>query len=456
MPKAVEITHRGLSNLVSWYQEAFCPTPEDRITQLSGFSFDAAVWEIWPALSSGSSLYLVPEHLRAAPKELVDYFATNLITIAFLPTPLAELLLNQNWPNDICLRMLHTAGEKLHSCPQFPMPFAFYNLYGPTENSVATTCMPVASGHQTTAPPIGRAIGNVRTYVLDSNQQLVPVGVPGELCIAGEGLARGYAQRSRLTAEKFIPNPFSEDQGGRLYRTGDLVRYLPDMTLEFLGRIDQQVKLHGFRIELGEIEAVLAQAPGVSQTAVVVREDSSGRKRIVAYFVPSDQPKPALELMQYLRDRLPAFMLPSVFVELAGMPLSTGGKIDRRRLPEPAARNEELLPDYVAPSTAMENLLASIWTEVLCIEKVGVRNNFFELGGNSLLLMQAHTEMQQRLRMKLEVIHLFRYPTIETLANFLTSETSSCPGATPTGDEIRASLRSRLVEQRRLRQTANS
>lgn len=294
-PKGVEIQHSGLVNLATWHQRTYSVTPVDRATQLAGLAFDASVWELWPYLTAGASIHIPDSEalLRSADRELclsplklIEWLATEAITICFMPTPLAAIVLEEQLPTQWALRFLLTGGDKLHRVPRKAFTFNLVNHYGPTENTVVTTCATVGCASDT-PPPIGRAIANTQVYILDANLQPVPIGVPGELYISGVGLARGYLNRPELTVEKFISHPFSDEPGVRLYKTGDLARYLPDGNIEFLGRIDQQVKIRGFRIELGEIEAVLSQHPAVQETVVLAREYDSSDKRLVAYVVPN-------------------------------------------------------------------------------------------------------------------------------------------------------------------------
>lgn len=283
-PKGVEIQHDGLMNLVNWHQSVYNVTPSDRATQLAGPGFDASVWELWPYLSAGASIHIPDQATVNAPLNLLEWLAREQITICFLPTPLAEAVLMEPLPANLNLRCLLTGGDKLQRSPRKPLPFSFFNHYGPTENTVVATYAPVdESGKTEAVPPIGRPISNVQAYVLDSQLQPVPVGVPGELYLGGASLARGYLNHSALTAERFGPHPFSKKPGARLYRTGDLVKFQPDGNIEFLGRVDQQVKVRGFRIELGEIEATLRQHPAVRDAVAMVREDASGEKRLIAY-----------------------------------------------------------------------------------------------------------------------------------------------------------------------------
>ena len=286
-PKGVELTHAGLLNLVNWHRETYDIGPSDRATLVASPGFDASVWELWPYLAAGASLHVPDEERRLSPRALLDWLDAEGVTISFLPTPLAELVLQEEWPASVRLRALLTGGDKLHRRPGEELPCALINHYGPTENTVVATCAPVdAHALANAAPAIGRPIANVQAYILDPFMNPTPVGVPGELCVAGIGLARGYRHDARTTAEKFLPHPFSGEPGARLYHTGDLVKYDAAGQIEFIGRVDHQVKLRGFRIELGEIETALDRHPSVRQSVVVIHEPEASEKRLVAYVVP--------------------------------------------------------------------------------------------------------------------------------------------------------------------------
>ena len=283
-PRGVEVQHRSLMNLVSWHQREYAVVTSDRATQVAGPAFDASVWELWPYLTAGASVHVISDETRNSPNALLENLIAEGITISFLPTALAEMVLEAPWPEGGRLRVLLTGGDKLHRAPRCPLPFRLVNHYGPTENTVVTTAGVVEPGDDT-IPTIGRPIGNVKAYVLDAHANPAPIGVAGELCIAGDNLAVGYRNLPQLTADRFVPNPFSTDAGARLYRTGDRARYRPDGNLEFLGRLDAQVKVRGFRVEPGEVESVLAQHPAVRESVVVVREEIEGDPRLVAYIV---------------------------------------------------------------------------------------------------------------------------------------------------------------------------
>ncbi len=416
-PKGVPITHGSLFNLICWHQQAYEVTPADRATQIAGPAFDASVWEIWPYLTAGASVHIPDEATRLDLGRLVRWLIEQRITLTFLPTPLAEAALRESWPEDGALRVLLTGGDRLNQRPAQKLPFRLINHYGPTENTVVSTCAEVrANDTSHAAPPIGRPLPNTRAYVLDAQLQPMPIGVPGELLVGGVQLAAGYLNRAELSAEKFIPDPFSATPGARLYKTGDLVRYLPDGNIEFLGRIDHQVKIRGYRIELGEIEAVLGRLPQVLEAVAVVREDQPGDKRVVAYVVPHDGQAFALgELRSVLKQHLPDYMVPSAFVTLDKLPLTPNGKVDRKALPTPERSALEHVA-YIAPRTPTEEIVAGIWAEVLGLERVGIEDDFFELGGHSLLATQVVSRARKALGVELPLRDLFNAPTVAGLA----------------------------------------
>ncbi|MFN6558746.1 MAG: amino acid adenylation domain-containing protein [Nostoc sp. ChiSLP01] len=414
-PKGVLIAHQGLVNLVFWHKRAFKITSLDKATQLASTAFDAAVWELWPYLTAGASIYLAKSQLLSSLENLQDWLISNNITIGFLPTPVAQELLSLKWPTEnLALRTILTGGDKLHQYPSDLIPFQIVNNYGPTENTVVTTSgVVVAKEQDRTSPTIGRAIANTQVYILDSNLQPVPVGVPGELHIAGVGLARGYLNHPELTQEKFIFNPFGS---GRLYKTGDKARYLPDGNIEYIERTDNQVKIRGFRIELGEIEAALSQHSDVQISCVIPREDTLGDKRLVAYVVAHQDCTPTTsELRQVLKAKLPEYMIPNAFVMLESLPLTPNGKVDRRALPAPDLYSSRT-GKYVAPRTPIEELLAQIWAQVLKIVQVGIHDNFFELGGHSLLATQLVSRIRNIFKVELALRELFARATVAELA----------------------------------------
>ncbi|MCA2621159.1 MULTISPECIES: non-ribosomal peptide synthase/polyketide synthase [unclassified Microcystis] len=428
IPKGVLVTHQGLLNLVFWHQNTFEITNLDKATQLAGTGFDAAVWELWPYLTAGASIYLVKPEILISLVELQKWLAAKKITISFLPTPIAEQLLSLEWTEiNVSLRTILTGGDKLNQYPSNFIPFQVVNNYGPTENTVVTTSGVVISGEKNNSlsPAIGRPIFNTQIYILDSNLQPVPVGIPGEIHISGAGLARGYLNRPELTQEKFIPNPFSNSPDSRLYKTGDLARYLPDGNLEYLGRIDNQVKIRGFRIELGEIETILSQHSAVKTAIVIAREDETEQKRLVAYIIPQveiispqkeENSLNVTELRQFLKAKLPEYMIPSAFVILESLPLTPNGKTDYRALPTPEFQSQE---QYIAPRNPIEEILSSIWAKVLKVAQVGIHDNFFELGGHSLLATQLISRIREAFQVEMPLRELFVAQTIAELAQVI-------------------------------------
>lgn len=419
-PKGVEIPHSGLVNLCAWHQHAYQIAASDRATQVAAPAFDASVWELWPYLTAGASVHIPEEETLAYPAKLLEWLAAEAITISFIPTPVAEAALEEPLPKHLALRALLVGGDKLHRRPSQALPFILANNYGPTENTVVTTWTPVAAGTVSeAAPPIGKPVSNTQAYVLDRHLQPVPIGVPGELHITGASLARGYLNRPELAAEKFIPNPFDAAEnrrdGTRLYTTGDLVRYLPDGNIEFLGRLDHQVKIRGNRIELGEIETALLQHRAVREVVCLVSEEAGGNKRLLAYIVAQQNASPASsELRSFLKAKLPEYMIPSAFVFLNALPLTQNGKVDRQALPAPELARPEPEESFVAPVTPMEKTLAAIWAEVLRVQRVGVHDNFFELGGDSILTIQIISRAN-RAGLKITPKQLFSHPTIAQL-----------------------------------------
>ena len=419
-PKGIQVEHGSLLNLVFWHQRAFGVSAWDRATQVATPAFDASVWELWPYLTAGASIHIPDDETRGSAEGLRDWLVTEGLTISFLPTPLAEMMLSLEWPSEVPLRTLLTGGDKLHQRPGPGLPFDLVNNYGPTENTVVTTSGVVApvDGFQG-VPSIGRPIANVQTYVLDRYLKPVPIGVAGELHIGGDGLARGYLNRPDLTLEAFISNPFSNDPGARLYKTGDLARYLPDGNIEFIGRIDHQVKIRGFRIELGEIEVVLNEHPEVQESVVLTREDASGNPYLAAYIVPSEGSAPTVkELRTYLKKKLPEYMVPSAFVTLEAFPLIPSGKVDRKALPAPDVREQSEV-EYVEPRTPVEETVARIWSELLGVDRIGVHDNFFELGGHSLRATQAISRLSDTFQTEIPLRAIFEKPSVAGLAELI-------------------------------------
>ncbi len=421
-PKGVAVTHQAVNRLVinTNYVQL---EPIDRIAQAANVSFDAATFEIWGALLHGATLVIVPQQVVLAPQQFADYIQTHKISCLFLTTALFNQIAStvpQAFSN---LRYLLFGGEAVD--PQSVAavlkngaPQRLLHVYGPTE-STTFACWylvrEIPAG--ATNIPIGRPISNTQVYILDSNCQPVAIGTTGELYIGGDGLARGYLHRPELTEAKFSPNPFSQEQGARLYKTGDLARYLPDGNIEFLGRSDRQVKLRGFRIELAEIETLLSQHADVRQAVVVVREDRPGDRRLVAYIVPNQQVEAiASQLDCYLQAQLPPYMVPGAWVLLESLPLTANGKVDRQNLPAPDRSRPDLAAPFVAPRHPIEEKLAAIWSELLGVDRIGVNDRFFDLGGHSLIATQTIARIRTVFQVELSSELLFNSPTIASLA----------------------------------------
>jgi len=411
-PKGVQISHASLLNLVRWHLQAFDMSSSDVASQMASLGFDAAVWEIWPCLVAGAKLCLVDDHVRLSPTDLRDLILARNITISFMPTPVAENVLAVEWPEKTSLKTLLAGGDRLHRCVSRPLPFLLINNYGPTECTVIASSMTVDSGKEMD-PPIGYPIRNTKIYVLDDEMELSPARIAGELYIGGAGLARSYVSHPEMTAEKFVPDPFSQEPGGRLYRTGDLARWRLDGSLEFLGRADEQVKIRGFRIELGEIEIALREIPGVRDAVVTVLEEHARQQQLVAYITGSVTS--IAEFRRHLQRRLPAYMIPAAFVPMESLPLTPNGKVDRRSLPKPHAtdRHEQ---EYVAPRTATQQLICGIFTQVLGVEQIGLHDSFFHLGGHSLLASKVILRLEEVFQIKLPLRVLFEAANAEDLA----------------------------------------
>jgi len=417
-PKGVEITHSSLLNLVFWHRRAFQITAADRATQIAAVGFDAAVWELWPYLTAGASVYLPNEAWRNDPEALRDWLISQEITITFVPTPMAERMMAVPWPAKSALRMMLTGADTLHSYPSPTLPFLLVNNYGPTECTVVATSGPVLADERSDGPPsIGRPIDNTQIYILDDELRPTPIGTAGELHIGGAGLARGYVNQPDLTALKFVPNPFSSEPGARLYKTGDMARFRADGQIAFLGRIDDQLKIRGFRIEPGEIVAVLNEHPDVLASVAVARDVAPGDRRLVAYLVPAPGTQPKRGALEhFLRARLPEYMVPSTFVRLDALPLNSNGKVDRNALPAPTSANTVRDDGVLEPRTLMEKRVMAIVAPLLGLEQVGVEDNFFLVGGHSLLVTQIIARLRDAFHVELSLRSLFDAPTVARLS----------------------------------------
>jgi acyl-coenzyme A synthetase/AMP-(fatty) acid ligase/acyl carrier protein len=409
------LEHRGVVNLSEWFNRKYDLSKNKNVIQNTMFSFDVAVEEIIATITSGACLFIPGNEETIDKDKFLAFIKENRINIAqFVPATLREFLADTDKIESLNIVICGSeALDELLKEQILQKGYALYNNYGPTEitvDALSTRC-----GNEKVT--IGKPVSNKKCYILDKRFNPVPIGIAGELCIGGTGLARGYLNRRELTAEKFIPDPFSDEPGARLYRTGDLARYLPDGNIEFLGRIDHQVKIRGFRIEIGEVESILGQYPDVMETIVIVREDQPGNKRLVAYVVPDKKSAIATnELRNFMKGQLPDYMVPSAFIALDSLPLTPNGKIDRKALPAPESGRPDMEDSFVAPRTPIEEVLTGIWCEVLGLKQIGIHDNFFELGGHSLLATQVMSRLRKMFEIEIPLRTLFESPTVEGLA----------------------------------------
>jgi amino acid adenylation domain-containing protein len=419
-PKGAMVTHGGVLNCLQWMQQRYELTAQDRFLMHTSLSFDPSVWEVFWPLTVGGRVVIAPAGMLES-SALLSYMTAHSVSCAyFVPSQLGVLVQEQRLSECRSLRYVISGGEKLPLGVmrefQELSRAGLHHSYGPTETSIAATEWTCEAGAQRVL--IGSPLGNTQVYVLDRHIKPLPVGVAGELYIGGVGVGRGYKGRADLTAERFVPHPFSSEPGARLYRTGDLVRYGAGGEIEYVGRVDHQVKVRGFRIELGEIESVLDTHAAVREVVVIASEQAVGDTRLVAYVV-LDQAAEAVssnELREYLKQRLPEYMAPSAFVTLAEMPLTPNGKVDRKALPAPKWVSDQGELGYVAPRTPVEEVLSGIWKQVLRVERVGVHENFFELGGHSLLATQVISRIREAFRVELPLRVMFESQSIASLA----------------------------------------
>jgi acyl-CoA synthetase (AMP-forming)/AMP-acid ligase II/acyl carrier protein len=417
-PKGVEVTHANLQHLIEWHQRAFLITPLDRASQVAGLAFDAAVWEIWCHLAVGASLHLIDEASRRSPEALQQWLVAREITVAFVPTILAEYLITFDWPKNAALRILLTGADTLRRYPKPGLPFTLINNYGPTECTVLVTSGAVRGGMDgEQLPSIGNPIADTDILILDAQMNETRKGDEGEICAAGPQVARGYHNLPLLTAERFI-----HVNGRRVYRTGDLGRVLPDGQIAFAGRMDDQIKIRGFRIEPDEVAAHLNGHPGIRNSVVTARADEAGEKTLAGYVVP--MPGATLssaELREYLRLHLPEYMIPVVFVSVSALPVTTTGKCDRQALPVPSMANllRESLEDErkeQATQSKTEMRIAELVSGLMDGKPISRDDNFFLVGGHSLLAAQLIARVRESMAVSLNLRQLFEAPTIGSLA----------------------------------------
>jgi amino acid adenylation domain-containing protein len=419
-PKGVEVSHRSVVNLLHAVISKTSPKATDTMLSVSTLSFDIAVAEIFVPLIVGGRVVIASREVAADGVELARLLKTSGATVMQATPATWRMLIDAGWQGDSALKVIST-GEALDrplANQLLTKSAELWNLYGPTETTIFSGAIRVTEGAGPV--PIGRPIANTSFYVLDQLMNPVPIGIYGELYIGGAGLSLGYLNRPELTAEKFVPNPFGGEPGARLYRTGDLVRYGEDGNLEFGGRLDHQVKVRGFRIELGEVEAALSRHESVRAVVVDAREVREGEQRLVAYVVGNQKQMPAAsEWRAFLIQRLPEYMIPSLFVSLEELPLLPNGKVNRAALPAPDASRPELRREYVAAENPTQARLVELYMNVLALDKVGIHDDFFELGGDSILATRLVSRVRRVFEIELSLRELFWKPTVFELAEVI-------------------------------------
>jgi amino acid adenylation domain-containing protein len=459
-PKGVQVTHANVSRLFSATEETFRFTRDDVSTLFHSSAFDFSVWELWSAWLYGGRVVIVPRDAQRSPDAFYRLLVGERVTV-LNQTPsafrhLSRVAIAAADRSELNLRLVIFGGEALEVSQLQPWMDRFgdaaprmINMYGITETTVHVTERRLSRPDldRPWMSPIGRPLTHLRAHVLDRRGDLVPFGIPGMLYVGGAGLARGYLGSADLTADRFGPDPFHGAPGERLYRTGDLARVTTDGQLEFLGRADHQLKVRGFRIESGEIEAALQRHPSIGDAVVIGRRDRPGETRIVAYIVVAPGARARVEeLRRWLAERLPEYMIPAEFVVLDALPRTAGGKPDRRALPAPRGERPELEREYAAPRGALEETIATMWADVLRVTRVGVHDNFFSLGGNSLLLAQLHGTLQEHVSPGIPMVSLFKYPTVRAFAEHLQSGSVMPPGV--QHGLARATARRRSMQHR--------
>jgi amino acid adenylation domain-containing protein len=452
-PKPVVVEHRSLANFCAYRERVLNLGPGDRMTAVHSPAFDASTGEIFSTLAAGACLCVPDDETRLSPRRLRDWLLAEQVTVTNLPTALGERLLDLQWPDEGVLRTMIVGGDRLYRRPRADMPFRLLNEYGPTETTDTALSGFVVPGPDEQPPGIGRPIDGVTAYVLDPGLRPLPIGVTGELYIGGAGVARGYAGRPDLTMERFVPDPFPARPGARMYRTGDLARFLPNGELECLGRVDAQVKIRGYRIEPGEVAVALRSHPGLADVHVTL--DPGRRTHLVAYVVPDDPgriPAPR-QLQEHLAGLIPRHMIPHSYLPLPRLPRTAGGKVDPGALPDPAlAGDRRSVVVRQAPANELERDIARVWAEVLNTGQVGVDENFFDLGGHSLLLGQLADQLAETVGVRVGVLTFFEYPTVSALATMLVDGTRNGePERSAYRDEQRRTGRSRLDARRAAR-----
>jgi amino acid adenylation domain-containing protein/non-ribosomal peptide synthase protein (TIGR01720 family) len=418
-PKGVMVEHHSLVNLISWHQDYYQVDAHSKSTSMAGVGFDAFGWEVWPYLTAGASIQLLNNEQRLSPEIIAELILDQGITHTYIPTALVPAVVDLTRNRPSSLKYLTTAGDQLLPINIQNLDYQLVNNYGPTEFTICATSYILTERDENALPLIGKPIANTRVYILSNENKICPIGVVGEILLGGAALARGYLNNEELTKEKFIQNPINPTEE-RLYKTGDLGRWLADGNIEFLGRKDNQVKIRGYRIELGEIESAIQNIDTIGQIVVLAKEDKNGTKRLVAYVVASETFDKE-QVVQKLKETLPEYMVPQFWVELQSLPLTANGKLDKNALPEPDL-NEGLSGDADKQLTEFESRMLAIWEDLLDLDKLGINDNFFDIGGDSLLAIRLTSALRKELNLEVEIRLIFDFPTVATLCEEIGKE----------------------------------
>lgn len=433
-PKGVMVSHEAIQHLVTWHNHHFHVDHTSRLTLVAGLAFDISVWEIWSALTSGATVFIADNEDRTETHALVDYYHRNKITHGFVPTVLAPSVVNctRNY-NDLRLKYLFTAGEKLKPVLTTELSYELIDYYGPTECTVYSTFKKVKDINGKYISSIGKPIANAKAYILGENKELLPVGAVGELFIGGTLLAKGYLNNEELTQSKFIENPFRKTE--KLYRTGDLANWQADGNIEFLGRIDNQVKIRGFRVELGEIERTLVQQEAIKEAIVIGKDTESNNKYLIAFVVPeTDAEKDSTSVRNRLKEELPGYMIPAQVIFIDKIPLTANGKTDTQALKDLADKEAKDLVSFDPPTNETERIIADIWASELERPVINITDNFFDIGGNSLLVAVVAVALQRRLDTKVYLRDIYQFPVLQKLSEALINRSKAEAKAIPVED----------------------
>lgn len=433
-PKGVMVTHRAIQHLVTWHNHYFHVDHTSKLSLVAGLAFDISVWETWSALSSGATLFIAEDEERTDVSALVGYFSKNRITHGFVPTVLVPAFIEKTKSySDLALKYLFTAGEKLKPVLTTELSYELIDYYGPTECTVYATFRKVKDINGKYVSSIGKPIANAKAYILGENMELLPVGAVGELFIGGDLLAQGYLNNEELTAAKFITSPFRENE--KIYRTGDLAKWLPDGDIEFLGRIDNQVKIRGFRVELGEVERTLSRQENIQEATVITKDTLTNNKYLVAFIVPeSNAEKDITSVRNLLKEELPGYMIPAQIIFIDKIPLTANGKTDVNALKELADKEAKELISFEPPTNETERIIADIWSSELERPVINMTDNFFDIGGNSLLVAVVAVALQRRLDIKVYLRDIYQYPVLQQLSEVLIRRSKEEREAAPTED----------------------